>query len=355
MYVVGNGRAYTKEFTAEECEVAAVAAERMLDCASWLKFGDFFEQKETHLLDARFCGRAALCEPCARRRAGQVGVTYLPKFQAALEAKEGRIMALVTFTIQHVEELRLGLELIRDSWRGGRDRAKRYRNRPDRNSPTEFAKMAGGTAALEVVRSKTKPRTHWHPHLHVLAVLDDYIDQKALSEEWRQLTGGSYIVDIRRVKPGEELEGIREALKYPVKFSELRPIDCVRAYFAFRGVRERKRIIPLSSFGCTRAALPDLNGFDECKLTGPYAEWFAYWVGDGYTRRYGQVHAGATEEDVAAAKAAKAQGLWRSAPFMDCPEDQSGPERGGAVEVSGEVGEAAPPARAGRVYLLNPR
>ena len=40
----------------------------------------------------------------------------------------------------------------------------------------------------------------WHPHVHMFALLDTWIDQEHLSETWHEITGDSFIVDIRRVK-----------------------------------------------------------------------------------------------------------------------------------------------------------
>lgn len=276
-YVAGHGKALEGKTTEGERKALLKTSERMLRCASWLKFRDFIEHGETRLVDARFCGRTVLCEACARRRAIQVGQTYVPKLEAALDAREGRIAALLTLTIRSTEDLRAGLELIRDSFRNLRMRGHRHRNNPDRHAYSESCKMAGGVAAIEVKRAKSKPGSLWHPHLHALVILDDYIDQKRLSDEWKVLTGGSYIVDIRRVRGDDVLDGVREALKYPVKFNDLSAADCVQAFLAIRGIRYGKSIHTLSSFGCVRAALPDLNDFDESTLSGAYLEWYAKW------------------------------------------------------------------------------
>ena len=40
----------------------------------------------------------------------------------------------------------------------------------------------------------------WHPHVHMFALLDTWIDQEHLSETWHEITGDSFIVDIRRKK-----------------------------------------------------------------------------------------------------------------------------------------------------------
>lgn len=56
-------------------------------------------------------------------------------------------------------------------------------------------------ATLEVKRSKDEK--HWHPHLHVLAK-GRYVPHADLKAEWHQITGDSYIVDIRMIKQREK-------------------------------------------------------------------------------------------------------------------------------------------------------
>ena len=40
----------------------------------------------------------------------------------------------------------------------------------------------------------------WHPHIHMFALVDSWIDQQEFAEYWQSLTGDSYIVDVRRAK-----------------------------------------------------------------------------------------------------------------------------------------------------------
>lgn len=58
------------------------------------------------------------------------------------------------------------------------------------------AKVKGGVYTLEITRNRKTGL--WHPHLHLI-VDGDFIHQSNLSEMWHQVTGDSYIVDIRKV------------------------------------------------------------------------------------------------------------------------------------------------------------
>lgn len=59
--------------------------------------------------------------------------------------------------------------------------------------------VRAGMYAVEITRNRRLGS--WHVHVH--AVLDaKFIAQSWLSDRWREITGGSYIVDIRKAGPG---------------------------------------------------------------------------------------------------------------------------------------------------------
>ena len=60
-----------------------------------------------------------------------------------------------------------------------------------------FARSMGQCIHTNTYNEKTG---EWHPHVHMFALLDTWIDQEHLSETWHEITGDSFIVDIRRVK-----------------------------------------------------------------------------------------------------------------------------------------------------------
>ncbi|HEY2703035.1 MAG TPA: protein rep, partial [Candidatus Dormibacteraeota bacterium] len=107
--------------------------------------------------------------------------------------------------------------------------------------------VLGCVGTIEIKRGKGSGR--WHPHLHVLVArpsctclrgrrLDDSgptcahgkpwcphaLNQCCVSEAWGEITGDSYVVDIRAVHADEErsIEGaVREVVKYCIKLTEV--------------------------------------------------------------------------------------------------------------------------------------
>lgn len=62
--------------------------------------------------------------------------------------------------------------------------------------------VTGGIAFLEIKLSKRDAL--WHPHLHVM-VRGDYVPNTLISDAWLQITGDSFIIDIRLVKSPDKL------------------------------------------------------------------------------------------------------------------------------------------------------
>lgn len=70
----------------------------------------------------------------------------------------------------------------------------------------------GGAAFLEVKLSRDNAL--WHPHLHIITE-GTFVEQKALSRAWHEVTGDSSIVDIRRVQDAGDMS--RYVCKYVTK------------------------------------------------------------------------------------------------------------------------------------------
>ena len=122
----------------------------------------------------------------------------------------------------------------------------------------------------------------WHPHLHIFGVLENWIDQEALSETWHEITLDSYIVDIRRVRKHKKLgygEAIAEVCKYALKFGDLSVEKTWEAYMVLKG--DRKVGLRLSgSFGLLRGVKMDDEATtdDDLQEDLPYLEMLYKFV-----------------------------------------------------------------------------
>jgi hypothetical protein len=100
-----------------------------------------------------------------------------------------------------------------------------------------------------------------------------------LSAEWHNITGDSFIVDVRPISQEDPVSGFIEVFKYAVKFSDQPPADTVHAWETLAG----KRL--LGSAGCFRGVvvpeglLDDLEGFQGL----PYVQYFYRYLPAGYS------------------------------------------------------------------------
>ena len=80
----------------------------------------------------------------------------------------------------------------------------------------------------------------WHPHIHIFALVDSWIDQQEFAEYWHSITGDSYIVDVRRAKKekGTGYAGAAaEVCKYALKFGDLSVEHTWEAFKILKGRR----------------------------------------------------------------------------------------------------------------------
>jgi Replication protein len=174
--------------------------------------------------------RDRFCTPCSNERASHLRAKILGIIQ-------GKQYRFVTFTLRTENEpLQAQLNRLYASFRKLRQRAF-WKQR-----------VEGGIAFCEVKWSERANR--WHPHLHVL-VHGRYIPQKELGQEWYQVTGDSWIVDVRAVK--DDKKAADYVGKYATKGFHSSAVETdERLHEAMRCFFGRRFVIP---FG-------DWKGFD---------------------------------------------------------------------------------------------
>jgi hypothetical protein len=148
-------------------------------------------------------------------------------------------------------------------------------------------RVTAGRAFIEI---KWNPETRaWHPHLHVLCV-GKYMVQKQLSTTWLQVTGDSFIVDIRRPESAED--AARYVTKYVTKAVDksvtadpvtlgaaIRALHRVRTVIAFGKPvhcpkRDPEHLPTWTVVGSLKQVLDDaLNGDSAARLLLQHFHW----------------------------------------------------------------------------------
>ena len=218
-------------------------AHRVKGCGDYLLFRHFFTIDTVRLHAASFCMKHLLCPLCAIRRGAKSLGAYLARFEAIKRTKGHLRPFLVTLTVKDGPDLRERFKHLhaaqRELWK-----------RKQRGRGSVLDGVEGAVWSYEIKRGKGSGL--WHPHLHMIALSEVAPDARRLSSEWHQITGDSYIVDVRPINQDDPASGFVEVFKYAVKFSDQPPADTVHAWETLM----RKRL--LGSAGCFRGVdIPD--------------------------------------------------------------------------------------------------
>jgi len=131
---------------------------------------------------------------------------------------------MITLTLEHSgDPLSVQIEHLYDSFRKLRRRAF-FKNH-----------ITGGVWFFQI---KFNARTEqWHPHIHCL-VAGKFLPQSELKGLWHEITGDSYIVDIRGVK---DIEGCaKEVARYATSPADITAVDLDRALEIYWSTKHRR-------------------------------------------------------------------------------------------------------------------
>lgn len=236
-------------------------------CANYLVFNDYYTIEQVKLAKAQTCKKHLLCPFCARRRAGKMLEKNLPKFQEA--AKPHLIPALVTLTVKNGYDLAERFDHLKNGLKRLTGRRRDYLKKG--RGFSEFSKIDGAMFSYEMTYSDEKG---WHPHVHMICLLNDYIDVKALSKLWLEVTGDSFIVDVRKLKAkdigkseGSIVDAMQEVFKYALKFSDLELNDQLHAWETLRGRRLTGSFGSLWGIKVPDDSLDDLSHLEDLPFT----------------------------------------------------------------------------------------
>ena len=245
-------------------------ADRVLACGDYLVFRHYFTVDKVRLHGAQLCMKHLLCPLCAIRRGSKAMAAYLKRFEVIQLERPDLKPFLVTLTVKD-----------------GDDLAERFKHLHKAQRELWMRKHRGRGSALDLVQGavwsyevkRGSGSGLWHPHLHMIALATSSPDAQQLAAEWHNITGDSYIVDVRPIDQEQPATGFVEVFKYAVKFSEQPPADTVHAWLTLA----RKRL--LGSSGCFRGVevpddlLDDPEGFQDL----PWVSLFYRFLGNGYS------------------------------------------------------------------------
>lgn len=249
-------------------------ANNVAACSTWLVFNHYYTVDEVRLSKAVTCKKHLLCPVCAKIRAVKQAIKYMERLDEVLKENPNLVPAMLTLTVKNGDDLTERFKHLTDSWRKYQGRRRDFVKKG--RGFNELCRTQGGVFSYEF----TKSEAGWHPHLHAVVLLDSYMDQKALSEEWKAITGDSFVVGITKLKPKKTqdiADAFLEVFKYALKFSEMDLEDNLDAYHQLKGKRLQ------GAYGAFWGVEVPEKMTDDLLEGLPYLELFyQYLAGKGY-------------------------------------------------------------------------
>ncbi len=144
------------------------------------------------------------CPDCAAERANRLSRQTEAKIAEAMQTNKGRL-CLLTLTMKNAATLDGGLSNLKKAFTQFK-RKKVFKER-----------IKGYFGGFEYTFN---PKTNdFHVHLHLIVLRGKFWNQSDISDAWRDVTGDSFIVDIREIKDAHK--GVKEVCKYVVKSNDL--------------------------------------------------------------------------------------------------------------------------------------
>ena len=227
---------YEKDVKNEESIKALKSAQKLNECGNYLLFKNFYTIGEVKLSKLRTCGQHLLCPFCAAIRASRAIQKYVERINQVLQENRKLKPVLITLTVKNGSDLAERSEHLMKSFRTLLDRRRDYLKKGWGYS--EFCKVQGAMYSYE--NTYNEKTGEWHPHIHMFALVDQWIDQQEFSEYWHSLTGDSMVVDVRRARKEKGhgySKAAAEVCKYALKFGDLSVEKTWEAFKVLKGKR----------------------------------------------------------------------------------------------------------------------
>lgn len=224
----------------------------LTECGSFLIFRYYLQPSIYRLIGGCTCKKHLLCALCAIRRAAKNIAVYSEKLDHVLQSGEYEAV-FITLTIKNGEDLTERFEHLQTSVK---DLLQLRRNalKKKPKTYTVFKEVVGAVYSYEVTYKGED--TGYHPHLHMICLVprgrfqytEKTIKKKAvqvpdelwsgLVNDWKEITGDSFIVDVRLVNDRDGfLSALVETFKYALKLNDMDVAIQVECYRQLKGRR----------------------------------------------------------------------------------------------------------------------
>jgi hypothetical protein len=241
-------------------------ADDLANCANYATFREYFTVGETRLSRICTCKKHLLCPLCAIRRGAKALRVYLARVEYLLKADPLLKAYLVTVTVKNGHGLAERFSHLVKSLRYMHKLRHLKRGH-------EVDKARSAVWSYEF----TNEGKGWHPHVHAVWLCREEPDMHRLRDEWKAITGDSFMCHVRPIDEADPVAGFCEVFKYALKFSGLADDHRLHAYRTLKGKRLQ------DSFGDLRGLDVEPSDSDELLDDLPYIERLYHFIpGIGY-------------------------------------------------------------------------
>ena len=227
---------YVKDVKNDESIAALKSAQKLNECGNYLLFKNFYTLGQIKLTKIQTCGQHLLCPFCAAIRASRAVTRYVQRIDEVLTQNRKLKPVLITLTVKNGSDLRERADHLLNAFRKLLERRRDFIKKG--RGYNEFCKVQGAMYSYE--NTYNEKTGEWHPHIHMFALVDQWIDQQEFSEYWHSLTGDSMVVDVRRARKEKGhgySKAAAEVCKYALKFGDLSVEKTWEAFKVLKGKR----------------------------------------------------------------------------------------------------------------------
>ena len=246
-------------------------ANALRDCGSFLIFRHYYTANVFKLVAGCSCRKHLLCALCAIRRSGKLISQYKKKLESIFLNSEIEFdLVMITFTIKNGKDITERFNHLFDSMR---KLLHKRRNSLLKNPRTDTVMKLVSSAvySYEITYNES---TGFHPHCHMIALIPKGLIKfseteikgkscfvpwdfkKSLVFDWKDITGDSFIIDVRKIESKvspepldpdlpiskwenvpELLKALIEVFKYALKMNDMDVEIQVDTYEALKGRR----------------------------------------------------------------------------------------------------------------------
>ena len=160
---------YQNDKPNEESIKATKAAQKLLTCGNFLLFKNFYTINEVKLSKFIACSQHLLCPFCAGIRASKAIQKYTERVDEVLKQNRKLKVALLTLTVKNGHDLQERSSHLITSLRTLIKRRQDYKKKG--RGFNEFCKIDGAMYSYE--NTYNEQTGEWHPHVHMLVLLND--------------------------------------------------------------------------------------------------------------------------------------------------------------------------------------